>query len=63
VSQVAEFGQAASVISVYGPRTTLVIGLPGSTPRAVQLTLHGEAWEVTHSHLEIRPSGKVFAPG
>jgi sedoheptulose-bisphosphatase len=48
---------------VYGPRTTLVVALPGAAPRSVVLTLHGEAWEVTHAELKLRPEGKTFAPG
>ena len=56
--------QAASVLTIYGPRTTLVIALPGvSTPRSVQLVLHGDAWEMVHDTLTIAPEGKVFAPG
>ena len=38
--------QAAAVIAVLGPRTTLVVALPGATPRCVQLTRHGEEWKV-----------------
>lgn len=55
--------QASSVIAVYGPRTTIVVALPSPSPRSVQLTLHGEVWEVTHAELKIKPEGKTFAPG
>lgn len=58
--------QAAAVLSIYGPRTTLVIALPkadGGKGQSVQLVLHGDAWEVVHARLEIAAAGKVFAPG
>ena len=56
--------QCSAVIAIYGPRTTLVIALPGPAPRSVQLTLmHGGSWEVTHAALNVQSEGKVFAPG
>ena len=58
--------QAAAVLTIYGPRTTLVVALPKANEgkgQSVQLVLHGEAWEVVHAQLAIAPSGKVFAPG
>lgn len=58
--------QCSSVLTIYGPRVTLVIALPNAAtgPRTVQLMLqHDESWEVVHETLTIAPAGKVFAPG
>ncbi|CAM9673289.1 unnamed protein product, partial [Chrysoparadoxa australica] len=61
--------QSAALMSVYGPRTHLVIALPASVTgyKAVcfDLQLHPQqgAWAVSHRALSIAPAGKVFAPG
>ncbi len=58
--------QVSSVLTIYGPRVTLVIALPNAKggPRTVQLMLqHDHSWEVVHETLCVAPAGKVFAPG
>ena len=58
--------QAAAVLAIYGPRTTLVVALPqadGGKGQSAQLVLHGEAWECVHDKVAVAPAGKVFAPG
>jgi len=58
--------QCSSVLTIYGPRVTLVIALPNAAggPRSVQLMLqHDRTWEVVHESLTVAPAGKVFAPG
>jgi len=62
--------QVASAVSLYGPRTTLCIALPGTTsgsgkPVVFEVTLvkNRTIWEVSRDAISIDPSGKVFAPG
>uniref|UniRef100_A0A7S2UUN7 Fructose-bisphosphatase n=1 Tax=Fibrocapsa japonica TaxID=94617 RepID=A0A7S2UUN7_9STRA len=62
--------QSASVLSVYGPRTTAAIALSGSVtggdPVAFEVTLSTKAdqgYYVSKERLVINPSGKTFAPG
>lgn len=61
--------QVASVISLYGPRTTLVIALPSATRGAnengdiaFEVTLVNEQsrWEVSRSQIVLKPTTKVF---
>ncbi|EWM23906.1 sedoheptulose- -bisphosphatase [Nannochloropsis gaditana] len=58
--------QVSSILTVYGPRVTLVIALPQAAagPRTVQLMLqHDSTWEMIHENLRVAPAGKIFAPG
>ena len=67
--------QVASVIATYGPRTTMMVALPGaqevgagaekSTPLSFEMTFNpvSRQWHVSRAHLTVAPSGKVFAPG
>lgn len=64
-------GQVASVVSLYGPRTTLIIALPsksrgeGQPDVAFEVTLVNDKsrWEVSRSAISLQPTKKVFAPG
>lgn len=63
--------QVASVVSVYGPRTTLIIALPSGSRDAgepdvtfeVTLVNDRSHWEVSRDKCTLAPSKKVFAPG
>ena len=63
--------QAASVVSLYGPRTTLIIALPsksredgrGDITFEVTLVKDRSHWEVSREEVVLQPSKKVFAPG
>jgi sedoheptulose-bisphosphatase len=61
--------QVASAVSLYGPRTTLVIALPSKSRGALQggdiafeVTLVNEQshWEVSRSQIVLKPTTKVF---
>jgi len=57
--------QVASAVSLYGPRTLLLIALPASK-KVIELTLvrNRTSWEVSRDDVKIRPElGNVFAPG
>jgi len=56
--------QIASAISVYGPRTTLVVAI-AKPPKSLELTLiHGRShWKVTLPRIHLKEEGKIFAPG
>mmetsp|Transcript_34411 Transcript_34411/g.63254 ORF Transcript_34411/g.63254 Transcript_34411/m.63254 type:complete len:369 (-) Transcript_34411:117-1223(-) len=63
-------GQVASVVSLYGPRTTLIIALPsksrgGKSDITFEVTLVKDRshWEVSREDVKLQPSKKVFAPG
>eukprot|EP00574_Skeletonema_japonicum_P011349 CAMPEP_0201736570 /NCGR_PEP_ID=MMETSP0593-20130828/40160_1 /ASSEMBLY_ACC=CAM_ASM_000672 /TAXON_ID=267983 /ORGANISM="Skeletonema japonicum, Strain CCMP2506" /LENGTH=361 /DNA_ID=CAMNT_0048230365 /DNA_START=51 /DNA_END=1136 /DNA_ORIENTATION=- len=64
--------QVASVVSLYGPRTTLIIALPsksrdgdGQSDITFEVTLVKDRshWEVSRPEVILKPSKKVFAPG
>jgi len=63
--------QAASVVSLYGPRTTIMIALPSKSRDGEQGDIAFEAtlvrdrshWEVSRHDVKLKPSKKVFAPG
>jgi len=63
--------QAASVVSLYGPRTTLMIALPaksrdvdkGDLSFEVTLVKDRSHWEVSRGDVKLKASKKVFAPG
>jgi sedoheptulose-bisphosphatase len=62
--------QVASAVTLYGPRTTLCIALPSASTDLgkdvvleVTLTNSETMWEVSRESIEIKASGKVFAPG
>ncbi|KAL7548321.1 hypothetical protein ACHAWF_011606 [Thalassiosira exigua] len=64
--------QAASVVSLYGPRTTLIIALPsksrggegrGDLTFEVTLVEDRSRWEVSRGEVVLKPAKKVFAPG
>lgn len=62
--------QVASAVTLYGPRTTLCIALPSASTdlgrdTVLEVTLTGEksVWEVSRDLIEIKSSGKIFAPG
>lgn len=64
--------QVASVVSLYGPRTTLIIALPRKSRDAdhsgdivfeVTLLEGHTRWEVSRHEVVLEPSKKVFAPG
>jgi sedoheptulose-bisphosphatase len=62
--------QVASAVTLYGPRTTLCIALPLSSTNLgkdavleVTLTKVESVWEVSRDYINIKPSGKIFAPG
>jgi len=64
--------QVASVVSVYGPRTTLIIALPsksrdgdGQSDITFEVTLVKDRcrWEVSRTEVILDPSKKIFAPG
>jgi hypothetical protein len=57
--------QVASVISVYGPRTTLVVAIAAPYRVTFEVTLveSRAMWKVTLPHVHIHEEGKVFAPG
>jgi sedoheptulose-bisphosphatase len=62
--------QVASAVTLYGPRTTLCIALPRASidlnrDTVLEVTLTGEksVWEVSRDLIEIKSSGKIFAPG
>lgn len=61
--------QVASAVSLYGPRTTLVIALPSKSRGSLQggdiafeVTLVNEQshWEVSRSQIVLKPTTKVF---
>jgi len=56
--------QVSSVVSMYGPRTTVCIALP-SASAVVEFTLVNDrrAWKVSRKSIKISPKGKIFAPG
>ena len=56
--------QVASVISMYGPRTTICVALPSSSI-VVEFTLvdNYSQWKLSRENITIAASGKVFAPG
>ena len=63
--------QVASVVSLYGPRTTLIIALPsksrgsdqGDITFEVTLVKDRSHWEVSRDEVILKDSKKVFAPG
>ncbi len=62
--------QVASAVTLYGPRTTLCIALPTASTGLgkditfeITLTKDASTWEVSREEIEIKASGKVFAPG
>lgn len=63
--------QVASVVSLYGSRTTLIIALPSKSLDAghsditfeVTLVKDRSHWEVSREKVVLQPSKKVFAPG
>lgn len=63
--------QVASVVSLYGPRTTLIIALPSKSRGSehkyltfeVTLVQDRSHWEVSRSEVTLKPAKKVFAPG
>eukprot|EP00567_Pseudictyota_dubia_P012132 CAMPEP_0197435968 /NCGR_PEP_ID=MMETSP1175-20131217/3454_1 /TAXON_ID=1003142 /ORGANISM="Triceratium dubium, Strain CCMP147" /LENGTH=359 /DNA_ID=CAMNT_0042965123 /DNA_START=27 /DNA_END=1106 /DNA_ORIENTATION=- len=57
--------QVASAVALYGPRTTLCIALPGSSPKVLEVTLvkNRTKWELSRDSIQLKPAGKVFAPG
>lgn len=63
--------QVASVVSLYGPRTTLIIALPsksrgdgqGDITFEVTLVKDRSHWDVSRSEVILKPAKKVFAPG
>mmetsp|Transcript_37055 Transcript_37055/g.68014 ORF Transcript_37055/g.68014 Transcript_37055/m.68014 type:complete len:374 (-) Transcript_37055:85-1206(-) len=63
--------QVASVVSLYGPRTTLIIALPsksrgdgqGDSTFEVTLLKDRSHWEVSRAEVVLKPAKKVFAPG
>lgn len=66
--------QAASAVSVYGPRTTLILALPSKTRSGgdstvgditfeVTLVKDRSLWELSRAEVVLAPSKKVFAPG
>lgn len=56
--------QVASAVAVYGPRTTLCIAL-AEQKKVFEVTLVGnrKRWEISRDDIQIKPDGKVFAPG
>lgn len=56
--------QVASLIALYGPRTVLCIGL-AEQKAVLEITLVNDRteWEVSRERINIRPSGKIVAPG
>jgi fructose-1,6-bisphosphatase len=61
--------QVASVVSMYGPRTTLIIALPSKSRDAdnrgdivfeVTLVKDHTRWEVSRNDVVLEPSKKVF---
>lgn len=61
--------QVASAVSLYGPRTTLVIALPSTSRGALQgddiafevtLVNNQSRWEVSRSHIVLKQTTKVF---
>lgn len=62
--------QVASAVTLYGPRTTICIALPSASTSLgedavleVTLTKAESVWEVSRDKIQIKNSGKVFAPG
>jgi len=62
--------QVASAVSLYGPRTLMMIALPGSDDnerngKVLEVTLvrNRTRWEVSRDDVTIEPEGKIFAPG
>ena len=56
--------QLASAVALYGPRTLLCIALADSkTVFEVTLVKNRTSWEVSRDTVQIKPAGKVFAPG
>jgi len=63
--------QVASAVSLYGPRTTLLIALPstsrdgglGNVTFEVTLVYDKSHWEVSRSSIQLERNKKVFAPG
>ena len=56
--------QIAAAVSLYGPRTLLCIALP-EQKRVFEVTLvrNRTNWEVSRADVNIKPAGKIFAPG
>eukprot|EP00547_Thalassionema_nitzschioides_P003872 CAMPEP_0194199716 /NCGR_PEP_ID=MMETSP0156-20130528/632_1 /TAXON_ID=33649 /ORGANISM="Thalassionema nitzschioides, Strain L26-B" /LENGTH=329 /DNA_ID=CAMNT_0038924651 /DNA_START=14 /DNA_END=1003 /DNA_ORIENTATION=+ len=56
--------QVAAAVSLYGPRTVMCIAVPG-IHKAFEITLvnNRTEWHLSKEKVEIRPSGKIFAPG
>mmetsp|Transcript_6898 Transcript_6898/g.15743 ORF Transcript_6898/g.15743 Transcript_6898/m.15743 type:complete len:372 (+) Transcript_6898:65-1180(+) len=63
--------QVSSVVSLYGPRTTLIIALPSKSRGDVKTDITFEVtlvkdrshWEVSREEIVLKPAKKVFAPG
>ncbi len=62
--------QVASAVTLYGPRTTFCVALPTASTGLgkditfeITLTKDATTWEVSRDKIEIKASGKVFAPG
>jgi len=61
--------QVASAMSMYGPRTTIILAIPSSSiegrGRVFELTLLNErkSWSLSGSDIKLPSSKKVFAPG
>ena len=64
--------QVASVASLYGPRTTLIIALPSKSRNVEQIgditfevtLVNGHTrWKVSRHEVILQPSKKIFAPG
>jgi sedoheptulose-bisphosphatase len=53
--------QEAAAVVVYGPRTTMVIGMPGAVFEAT-LGVDGKTWTITNPHLRIAPKTNIFSP-
>lgn len=56
--------QVASAVALYGPRTLFCIALPDQK-KVLEVTLvqNRSKWEVSRADIQIKPAGKVFAPG
>jgi sedoheptulose-bisphosphatase len=57
--------QIVAAVALYGPRTVLCIALPSHNKQVFELTLvkNRTEWQVSRATIEIKPEGKVFAPG
>ncbi|KAI8894077.1 fructose-1,6-bisphosphatase class 1/Sedoheputulose-1,7-bisphosphatase [Globomyces pollinis-pini] len=54
--------QVASLVVMYGPRTTIALAINGDHPKCFELTLGVNQWELTKT-LRISEDAKTFAPG